>query len=109
MDIRFICPVHGEQIMSLDNFIHGHKCKPCSYENRADDLRYDVQYIKECIESVNGNKWLNPEDYKSVVDRNLDFECSCDNVFTTSFINYDRHNVNTCFHALQRRAEEDNA
>lgn len=97
MNIHFVCPIHGEQVMSLDSFIRGHRCEPCSYEERADGLRHDIEYVKERIESVNGNKWLNPEDYKSSVDRNLNIECSCGNVFTTSFVNYDKHNVNTCF------------
>lgn len=97
MDAHFICPKHGEQIMMLDNLIHGHRCIDCSYEERGNNLKNDIDYVKECIESVNGNKLLNPEDYKDTTMRNLDILCSCGNVFTTSFSNYTKYGVNTCY------------
>ena len=97
MNICFICPKHGEQKMMLDNFIRGHKCKLCSYEERGENLKHDTQYIKECIESVNGNKWLNPEEYQGTFVRNLNIECSCGKSFITSFSNYHRYGVDKCF------------
>lgn len=97
MNIEFICPNHGRQSMMLDNLIHGHKCRLCSYEERGNNLKHDVQYIKEYIEGINGNKLLNPEDYKGTFERNLNIRCSCGNVFTTSFSNYSRYGVNTCY------------
>lgn len=97
MDVHFICPKHGEQTMILDNLIRGHKCIDCSYEERGSNLKHDIEYVKECIESVNGNKLLNPEDYQDTHMRNLNILCSCGNVFTTSFSNYTKHGVNTCF------------
>lgn len=97
MNIDFICNKHGKQTMSFSNFIYGHRCRMCGYENVSNSLRHDIQYIKECIESVNGNKLLNPEDYKDTFTRNLNIRCSCGNIFTTSFTNYNKFNVNTCF------------
>ena len=97
MDIEFVCHKHGYQTMIFDNFIRGHKCKDCSYEERAKNLRHDIKYVKERIENFNGNKLLNPEDYKDTFTRNLNILCSCGNIFTTSFKNYDEHGVNTCF------------
>lgn len=97
MDIEFVCPKHGNQTMVLDNFIRGHKCKSCSYEKRGENLRHNVEHIKKCIEDVNGNKLLNPEDYKDAHTRNLNIKCSCGKIFTTSFANYNNHGVNTCF------------
>ncbi len=97
MDIAFICPKHGRQTMMLDNLIRGHKCKDCSYEERAKNLRHDIKYVKEYIESINGNKLLNPEDYKDTFTRNLNIQCSCGNIFTTSFSNYSKHGVDTCY------------
>lgn len=97
MNIRFICPKHGEQIIMLDNLIRGHGCKPCSYEKRGANLRYDIEYIKECVESVNGNKLLNPEEYKDTFTRNLNILCSCGNIFVTSFSNYVKHSVTKCY------------
>lgn len=97
MNIHFICSKHGEQIMMLDNLIHGHKCKLCSYEERGDNLKHDIEYVKQIIESINGNILLNPDDYKDSNTRNLLIKCSCGNEFTTSFKNYSKYNVNTCY------------
>lgn len=97
MNIRFDCPKHGVQIMMLDNLIHGHGCLDCSYETRFDNVRHNVKYVKECIEGINGNKWINQNDYKNSTTRNLKILCSCGNVFTTSFSNYCRYNVVTCY------------
>lgn len=97
MDIEYVCPKHGKQKTMLDNFIHGHLCKICGYENTGNKLRHDIGYVKEYIESINGNKLLNPEDYKDTFIRNLNILCSCGNIFTTSFSNYSKYGVNTCF------------
>lgn len=97
MDVRFICPKHGEQTMMLDNLIRGHECRLCSYEKRGENLRYDSLYVKEKIESVNGNKLLNLNEYKDSTTRNLNIQCSCGNIFTTSFSNYTKHNVTSCY------------
>lgn len=97
MNIDFICPKHGKQTMMLDNLIHGHKCRLCSYEERGNNLKHSIQFVKKSIESINGNKLLNPQDYKDTFTNNLNIQCSCGNIFTTSFSNYTKHNVNTCF------------
>lgn len=97
MDARFVCPIHGVQTMALENIIHGHKCARCSYEQRGAALRHDIEYVVEQIESVNGNKLLNPDDYRDSTTRNLDVLCACGNIFTTSFANYIRYGVTTCY------------
>lgn len=97
MDIEFVCPIHGKQVMMLDNLIRGHKCYYCSYEERGKKLRHSIDYIESEINSINGNKLLNPQDYKDSVTRNLKIRCSCGNIFTTSFSNYTKHGINTCF------------
>lgn len=97
MTIEFICPKHGLQRMMLDSLIRGHECIKCSYEKRTVNLKHDLGYVKECIESVNGNKLLNLEDYRDTFTRNLHILCSCGNIFTTSFSNYTKYNVNTCY------------
>ncbi len=108
MKIRFICPKHGEQSTVLQSFLKYRICKGCSYENRMTNLRNDIVYIKEKIESVNNNKLLNPNDYHSVFDKNLNILCSCGNVFTTSFRNYDKHNVNRCQSCSNRESKGEN-
>ena len=97
MDAHFICPKHGKQIMMLDNLLRGHKCRSCSYEERSESMRHDIQYVKEYIQNINNNVLLNPEEYKGAFVRNLNIQCICGKVFTTSFSNYSRAGVNKCF------------
>lgn len=89
MDIRFVCKKHGMQKMMMDNFIHGHKCYFCSYEERGNNLKHSIEYIKSMIESYNNNKLLNFKDYLGSSVRNLKIECgSCGNIYITSFSDY---------------------
>ena len=96
MQIKFICPIHGEQSMMLDNFLRGHRCAKCGRQTVANLLKYTQDYVKECIESVNGNKWLNYGEYINSYKHNLIIQCSCGNIFTTCFVNYVKAQVNTC-------------
>lgn len=96
MNINFICPKHGKQTMMLESLLHEHKCRNCSYEERGNNMKYNIKYIKEYVGSINGNILLNPNDYKDVVTHNLKILCSCGNIFVTSFANYMRYNVNKC-------------
>lgn len=95
MKIKFICKKHGVQTMILDNFKRGHKCFLCSYEYRFDNIKLNKEFINQVIIRDN-NVWLNPNEYTTCVDKNLSIKCSCGNTFTTSFVNYYRHNVNRC-------------
>ena len=97
MQIQFVCSIHGNQSMMLDNFLRGHRCTQCGRENVGDALRHNQDYVKECIESVNGNKWLNYGEYIGSYEHNLIIQCSCGNIFTTCFSNYIRAGVNTCY------------
>ena len=97
MNVEFVCSKHGKQSMMLENLLCGHRCRDCSYEERAFGLRHGLQYVKGYIEAINGNKLLNPEDYKDANTRNLNIQCSCGNIFTTSFNNYSRCGVDTCY------------
>lgn len=96
MQIKFICPIHGEQSMMLDNFLRGHRCAKCGRQTVANLLKYTQDYVKECIESVNGNKWLNYGEYINSYKHNLIIQCSCGNIFTTCFVNYVKAQINTC-------------
>ena len=96
MDIEFVCPKHGKQVMMLDNLIRGHECRLCSYEKRGDNRKRTKQNIIKCVEDINGNKLLNPEDYKNVNYNNLNIQCSCGNVFTVSLANYLKRHVDRC-------------
>ena len=96
MNIAFECPKHGIQTMMLDNFKRGHKCKFCSYEERGESIKVPVLYIDEVIKSTNDNIWLNPDEHTNTTDHNLKIKCSCGNIYTTSFVNFLRANINRC-------------
>lgn len=96
MDISYICPKHGIQTVSLDNFRVGHKCFACSYEKRFYASKLDANYVESIIDSINGNKWLNKSEYTNCMERNLKIKCKCGNTYTTSFVNFYRHGVNRC-------------
>lgn len=103
MKIQFICQRHGMQSMIIDNFIRGHKCIECSYENRSANLKLTKDYVKEKIESK-GDIWVNPDEYTNCQDKNLKIKCSCGKEFMTSFVNFDRHNVTRCKTCSQKES-----
>lgn len=92
---KFLCPKHGEQSMIIDNFIRGHRCIKCSYEQRMSAKRLDKQYITKVIQGK-GDQWINPNEYTNCVDRNLKIKCKCGNIFTTSFVNFRKFNIFRC-------------
>lgn len=97
MDVKFICKKHGVQSMMLDNLSRGHKCICCSYEERGNNLRHSVEYVKSIIEGRNNNKLLNYEDYSGSNVHNLKIECgSCGNVYMTSFSDYTNNEQIRC-------------
>lgn len=97
MQVKYICPKHGEQSAMLENILHGHKCLKCSYEERTKAKMHDINYVISEIENTNNNTLINPDEYINCVSHNLRIRCSCGNIFTTSFVNYTKHHVNTCF------------
>lgn len=98
MKIQYICPKHGLQSSTLSNFIQGHKCFLCSYEDkdRYSTNRLTPEFVEQQINSINNNKLLNPNEYSGCNDLNLKIQCSCGEIFTTSYVNYIRGNVNRC-------------
>lgn len=80
-DIEYICPKHGTQTIMATNLISGHGCRQCQSELLAKMKRYTPQQVKEIIESKNGNKLLNPEDYIRNNVPNLKVRCNCGNTF----------------------------
>lgn len=105
--IKFICPKHGEQEMIIDNLLRGHQCFECSYVHRYDTRRIPIDKIKDEIESINKNVWVNPLEYIDTVTPNLRIKCGlCDkNEFVVSYSNYIRHDVNRCRFCSQRESK----
>ena len=97
MPITFICPMHGEMTMMLDNLIHGHKCAKCGRDKVKSKLKHNIEYVISNIETINNNKLLNPDEYVNSTTNNLKIKCGvCGRIFTTSFVNYTKHNVTRC-------------
>lgn len=89
MDVKFICKKHGLQSMTMYNLAKGCKCMRCSYEERGNNAKHPIEYVKSIIESYNNNKLLNPEDYVNATEKNLKILCgSCGNTYITSFDAY---------------------
>lgn len=89
MYIEYICPMHGLQKSILSNMIRGHLCNGCGNDKIGYILRSNADYVKEYIESFNGNILLNKEDYINSRTCNLKIKCgSCGNIFVTSLNSY---------------------
>lgn len=96
MNVSFICPKHGKHTMMLEALLRGCGCLKCAIEYRANKLALSSDDVKKYIESINGNILLNPEDYKNNHTANLKIQCSCGNIFVTSFASY-KDGTNTCY------------
>lgn len=98
MHIDFICHKHGKQSMLIDNLLSGHKCIKCSYETRQKNMRNSQEYVETYINSINGNKLLNKEEYTQSNKRNLKVLCGKCNkhIFTVSFSDYYNCGTNQC-------------
>lgn len=106
MDIEYICKKHGYQCQTLENILHGHGCFSCSYETRFDTQRHSTEYVKNVIESFNGNKLLNPEDYINALTKNLIILCgSCGDAYITSFDAYVSKNKIMCFSCSNKESK----
>ena len=86
--IKYICPKHGQQEMSCANFVQGYRCPKCGDESVSQKQRLSKEQVIQIIESVNGNKLLNPDDYIGNRPINLLVRCSCGNTFYTSIAKY---------------------
>lgn len=94
--ILYECPIHGVQSSIVDSIVHGHLCYSCGRESVGDKLRKCKSEVVREIESVDGNKLLNPNDYKDKTTHNLRIRCKCGKEFTTSLNNYVKHGVTKC-------------
>ena len=86
MKIKYLCDKHGEQESDYMNMISGHFCYLCGREQTVNKSRKNINDVITDIEKYNGNKLLNPEDYKNSHESNLRILCgTCGkNVFIMS-------------------------
>lgn len=101
-DIKFLCPIHGEQTMMFDNFIRGHNCFECSYLNRA--KKKTINEIIELVEKENGNRLLNPEEYKDIFCNNMRIRCACGQEYVVSIQNYRNRHQTRCATCSQKES-----
>lgn len=81
----YLCPKHGKKTITIDTINNGGKCKQCSMEEFGREISRSTEDVIEIIESKNGNKIINPDDYVNVNTPNLRIICgSCGQEFTTS-------------------------
>lgn len=98
MQIKYICPKHGEQDSTYQNLINNHcGCIKCAYEEKTNKNRNSIEKVKSIIESEFNNVWVNPNEYENAHKRNLVILCGCcgKNTFTTNFVNY-KHGQKRC-------------
>ena len=107
MTVRIYCEKHGEQCVSLMAILNsGAGCPKCAIERVAAKNTLDKDYVKQYIDSINGNELLNKEDYKSSKIYNLNIRCACGNIFTTSFDCYTR-GVQRCYSCSCRESSSE--
>ena len=73
--LKYKCPFHDIQEITLNNLQHGQGCKLCGKEKRIDSRRLSVNAVRSKIEFVNHNIWLNPSEYKNNSTSNLKILC----------------------------------
>lgn len=96
MKITYSCKKHGIKHGIMESMIHGHGCIDCKNENMVYIMQFDNEYIEQYINSFNGNKLLNKEEYINVFEHNLNIRCKCGRIYTTSFNNYKKADVRQC-------------
>lgn len=97
MDIEYICKKHGKQSQQLQVLLRGGICRACAYEKFAKNQSFTPEYVKSIINSINGNKLLNPEDYINSKTINLRIKCGlCGNEFICSLYSYVKNNQTRC-------------
>ena len=107
-DVQYECPKHGLITTTISNLSNKHGCRQCKYESHSNEYKHSSDFVKETIESINGNIWLNPDGYTGINDRNLRIKCgTCGkHEYTTSFGNYYYHDVIMCPHCSARQPSD---
>lgn len=99
-NLKILCGSCGKIfITSLASLENGDgACNKCAIIKSSNVKMLPQKRVKEIIESVNGNLWLNPDEYVNNHTNNLRILCgSCNkNEFTTTLGNYVYHPKNRC-------------
>lgn len=106
--IEFLCEKHGIQNMTIKELLNCKRCHLCSREELGKSMMHTPEYIKSVIESYNGNKWLNPDEYIGTTVKNLKIRCGlCGQIYITSFNSYATDSVaqRKCFSCSCRESK----
>ena len=93
--VTFSCPIHGEQTSTMMQLLAGYYCKECGEIKRTSAKKLSQEKLIATIEA-DGNRILNPNDYRNCGTRNLKIQCACGNVFTTSYNHYTNMGIDRC-------------
>ena len=94
--ISYICPIHGEQKMRINNLINGRECPYCNYDNASKRHRLSSDEAEQRIAHLKG-RLLNKQDYTNRFERNLMIECAyCGTPFVTSLVLFTQHGGQMC-------------
>lgn len=107
--LKYRCPDHGVQEITLNNLQHGQGCKLCADKKRSDKRRLSNESVKEKIESVNNNIWLNPQEYKNNSTSNLEILCGIcgKRKFVTNLNCYERDHKNKCNYCARSQSNNE--
>ena len=95
--IDYICPIHGNKTIRIDNLIYGNKgCNECGKETIRNSIKLNRDEVIKRVEDCGGTL-LNPDDYINNSERNLIILCpKCGKQFTTSLILFTQHGGQLC-------------
>lgn len=94
--IKYVCPIHGEHLMRLNNFLNGKGCPDCIPESNRERFKLSPDEVEKRVKECGGNL-LNKEDYINQTEKNLLIECfECGKPFLTSLRNYTQHDGQVC-------------
>ena len=94
--IKYICPIHGEHEMTINNLKSGKRCPDCAYDRKKKIFRLSNDEILRRIEECGGTL-LNLEEYINNSTRNLKITCPrCGEPFVTSFVLFTQHGGQLC-------------
>ena len=94
--IRYICEKHGEQMVKANYLCDGSGCHGCRLDALSESHKFDISKVRNIIEEVEGNIWLNPDEYENSSVCNLKIKCRCGNAYITSLSSYIHYNVTKC-------------
>lgn len=84
-NLKFKCQTHGIQKTTYSSLSRGCGCNLCGFDLTAVKNRLSISDVIKAVESKNGNKLINPEEYVNAGTNNLKIKCGmCGKTFLSS-------------------------